>query len=132
MQFKRRSTFRDKVIGILATFLSVLLFLNVFEIWKVYGQVKVLDIIVGILGFVIATIFTNIFRFTYLEFKENKIIWSRAIFFKKEIEGDTIKEIKCKMNHVILIDCKGKEIWIPMAFLKKEDANQVADLLKKL
>lgn len=132
MQFKRRSTFRDKIIGILATFLSVLLFLNVFEIWKVYGQVKVLDIIVGILGFVIATIFTNIFRFTYLEFKENKVIWSRAIFFKKEISGDNIKEIKCKMNHVILIDQKGKETWIPMTFLKQEDTSQVTDLFKKL
>lgn len=132
MQFKRRSTFRDKVIGVVVTFLSLLLFLNVFEVWKEYGRLEMLDIIVGIIGFAGATIFTNISKFNYIEFKEDKLIWFRAVFFKKEIKGEDIKEIKCKMNHVILVDYKGKELWIPMAFVRPEDTEEMTNRFKRL
>lgn len=132
MQFKRRSTLRDKVISGIATFMSVLLLMNVFELWQVTGEIKMLDIVVAIISFGIAALFTNIKKFTYMTFTDDKLIWQRAIFFKKEIRGKEIKEIKAKMNHVILINEQGKEIWIPMAFLRVEDAEEVTNRLKRL
>lgn len=132
MQFKRRSTLRDKVISGIATFMSVLLLMNVFELWQVTGEIKMLDIVVAIISFGIAALFTNIKKFTYMTFIDDKLIWQRAIFFKKEIRGKEIKEIKAKMNHVILINEQGKEIWIPMAFLRVEDAEEVTNRLKRL
>ncbi|MEG0014818.1 MAG: hypothetical protein RR324_09490 [Cellulosilyticaceae bacterium] len=132
MQFKRRSTFRDKVISGITTFMSVLLLMNVFELWQVTGEIKTLDIVVAIISFGIAALFTNIKKFTYMTFTDDKLIWQRAIFFKKEIKGKEIKEIKAKMNHVILINEQGKEIWIPMAFLRIEDAEEVTERLKRL
>lgn len=132
MQFKRRSTLRDKVISGITTFMSVLLLMNVFELWQVTGEIKMLDIVVAIISFGIAALFTNIKKFTYMTFTDDKLIWQRAIFFKKEIRGKEIKEIKAKMNHVILINEQGKEIWIPMAFLRVEDAAEVTNRLKRL
>lgn len=132
MKFKRRSTFRDKVIAVLATLMSILLWINAFEMWKTYGKVEWLDIVVGLIAFGIATIFTNIKRFTYMYFEKDGFIWYRAIFFKKKINGKDIKAIKAKMNHVILISNQDKELWIPMAFIRAEDASGVTERLKKL
>lgn len=132
MEFKRRSTFRDKVIATLGTLMAILLWMNAFEMWKVYAQIEWLDIGVGILAFGVATLFTNIKRFTYMRFEKETLIWYRGIFFKKKINGQAIQAIKAKMNHVILIDDQGKELWIPMAFIRVEDANEVTERLKKL
>ena len=132
MQFKRRSTFRDKIIAIVTTIVSVLLLANAFELWRVTGEIETLDVAVAIIAFVIASIFTNIKRFTYMTFIDQKLIWQRAIFFKKEIAGKDIKEIRAKMNHVILVNEEGKELWIPMTFLKFEDIEEVTKRLKNL
>lgn len=132
MQFKRRSTFRDKVIAVVATVVSVLLLTNAFELWRMTGKIETLDIVVAIIAFGIAAIFTNIKRFTYMTFIDQKLIWQRAIFFKKEIVGKDVKEIRAKMNHAILVNEQGKELWIPMAFVRTEDVEEVTKRLKKL
>lgn len=132
MEFKRRSTFRDKVISILATFLSVLFMMSAFELWKRTGNLELLDIAAGVIAFITATVFTNIKKFTYMKFEGNNLIWYRCIFFKKLISGKKIKKIKAKMNHVILITDKDKEVWIPMAFLRPEDGQAVIEKIKVL
>lgn len=132
MAFKRRSTFRDKMISVIATIMSVLLLLNTFEVWRVTGKIEGLDLAVGLVAFIIAALFTNIKRFTYMTFTKDALLWYRALFFKKEIKGADIKEIKAKINHVILIDKNGKELWIPMAFLRREDTEEVTKRLKRL
>lgn len=132
MEFKRRSTFRDKVISVLGTLMAILLWLNAFEMWQRTGKIEILDIGVGIIAFGIATVFTNIKRFTYLRFEKDKLIWYRAMFLKKQIRGEDIKEIKAKMNHIILIDQSGKEIWLPMAFVREKDGPKVIEKIKKL
>lgn len=131
MEFKRRSTFRDKVISVLATLMSVVLLVSALEMWQRTGNVETLDILGGLAAFGIATIFTNIKRFTYIKFEKGKMIWYRCIFFKQEIQGVDIKEIKAKMNHVILVNAKGKELWIPMAFVREADGSNVIEEMKK-
>lgn len=126
----RRNTATDKLVSFLSILLAVFLIKNNIDLYRIFGSINMLDLVVTLIGIGVGSVFLYTSKMKYIELTNEGINWYTWFFIKHTIKIDDIKKVEAKTYYIIIVKENNKEVWIPTRCVKKEALSELLRVLK--